>query len=576
LRTPCADYGLVKIAFVGKKVRMLHHLKAAWTLMAAYPWVMLVVFLLPSFVLYRMAQRPGMVARRHFLFGSMAGLMIVFYAGACLAYLSSSILLDQIEPNTLSVSWYFWKGEPLYHDMIQPQRYSLLYGPYLYIFTGMSQGLLGPSLFSSKLPPAIAALSSLLFMFLAVRRKSNSRLALYLSALQAAILLDLFTITAFWVRSDPFILMMVTLGLFAATLNGIAGPVLLGLSLGIAVNLKVHSFIYFLPALFLALRQKWSFPGIIAGAAATAAAAVFPFVAFHNISLVNYAALLKMAVGHGIVLDFVFWNIKSFLMPVLPCALLAAYWSLVAGKTGLRGFAREHGYFIVLLLTFLLLLAPASKNGSGPTHLMPLVPSLLFMGVRLAEPGPWQGRAPGKAGGILLTVAIAWVAACFLGGLTLGWYKVWKASREGAAEASSYINDVKTIVRDHPGNIVLAGTATNDSYPGTFSRYELVFEGMPVGIDPCALMDSKQAGFGEIDLPSFNSYLEKKYGRPAIWIIPKNSTPFSMPDWYAFCLLSNASFIPLYSRTFAGDFSKMYARTASSEYYDIYTPVDGK
>jgi hypothetical protein len=46
-----------------------------------------------------------------------------------------------------------------------------------------------------------------------------------------------------------------------------------------------------------------------------------------------------------------------------------------------------------------------------------------------------------------------------------------------------------------------------------------------------------------------------------------------MSNWYAEFSPANPHFEPLYPKTFTDDFAKMYVRSASTELYDIYTPV---
>jgi hypothetical protein len=87
-------------------------------------------------------------------------------------------------------------------------------------------------------------------------------------------------------------------------------------------------------------------------------------------------------------------------------------------------------------------------------------------------------------------------------------------------------------------------------------------------------VDFEHGGVGKIDLARLIGNLEKQHGRPVIWIIPKNSVPFSMPNWYSEYSSVNPHFEPLYPKAFSDDFAKMYTRSDSTAFYDIYTPVN--
>jgi len=556
---------------------MLHHLKQAWLTVAADPLLITLALLVPSFVLIRTGERPAgwsrLVAYRHHFFILLSALMIFLYLAMCGTYLFSHAFVDHIEPSVASVSWLFREGKPVYHDLIQPQRYSLLYGPYLYIFVGTSQAMLGPSVFSTKLPSAFAAVAAIALMFFAFCRKSTFRCAFYLTGLAATTLLGLFVGVLFWVRSDPLILLTVALGVFAMTLDGILGSILLGLSLGVGINLKIHACVYFLPLLYLAVRQ-WNIPKLIIAITTAALTAVLPFVVFPNISLNNYAGFLKMAAGHGFSLWLFSKNVELFLMLMLPLGLILVYEGFCLRDENQRRFGQQHGYIVAIIAACLIMFLPASKNGSGPAHLMSFVPVLVFVGARYLRSGPSAGDFSGRTGRIIGIVATAWIATCFLEWATwsVGWFYHYTLVREDSAK--SCIRDVQIIVRTHSGEVILAGIGSEDSYPNTEARMELVFAGMAPGIDPGALVDIAQSRLGQIDLARLVGDIEKQYDRRVIWIIPKNSIPFSMPNWYSEYSTVNPHFEPLYPRTFTDNFAKMYVRSASTAFYDIYTPVN--
>jgi len=557
---------------------VINHIMWALGNMAVHPGRLLVffffhplffklAFLSPFFALLwlaKLTKKPSLAAScGHYIFGCISALMILIYLFSIRNYLFSHAFSDHIEPDIASVSWFFWNGNAVYHNLVTQERYSLLYGPYLYVFIGFFQTMLGPNIFATKLPCALAATMALLLLFIAICRKSTWRRALCLTGLAAALLLS-FGFFSFWARSDPFILLAVALGVFATTQKGWLCPLLLGLSLGVAVNLKVHSLVYFLPLFLLAWRQKPSVAEIFACLSIAFVTMALPFVVFDNISLVNYFALLKMASHHGFGAWICLNNLGRFSMLILPAVIGMTFERMCVKNENLYSFKFQCSYFVAILLAFLLILPPASKFGSGPHHLIPFIPIIAFMGAFYLMPVPLLRSYSSKPMGIILMLALAWwVSSSIFNGI-IGGYDTNLFVRRNEDQARRCIIDVRRIVRDHPHYTVLAGTGSDDSYGVTFSRCELTFEGMPIGVDPGAMMDFEQSGLGHISLASLIGEIKKNYSAPALWIVPKNSPPFTTRSLYP-------SRNPVFADAFRTDFVKTYTRTETTEFFDIYS-----
>ena len=66
-------------------------------------------------------------------------------------YLVTTGYINHIGPQIASLSSSLYNGTELYHDLESFKRYSLLYGPYLYIFNNISMNFLSFSIYTSKL-----------------------------------------------------------------------------------------------------------------------------------------------------------------------------------------------------------------------------------------------------------------------------------------------------------------------------------------------------------------------------------------------------------------------------------------
>jgi hypothetical protein len=518
-----------------------------------HPLSMMMALLLPSLLLVlaldRLSLWPRLGDSRRKFFGAVAVVIGCLYVAAVLADLFSHVFIDHIEPAVTAISWLFWKGRLLYQSMASQERYSIPYGPYLYIIVALFQAALGPSIFASKLPGALAGLTSVTLLYITLRKSTSPSRALCWAGLAAALLLGFGNIS-FWTRPDPFILLSVVLGMLAATFTGIGGPLLLGLCGGVAVNLKIHAFAYFLPTLVLALRRRWKITGILCGLAVAAGAALLPFVAFHNILPANYVALLKIGSSRKFEIPICFQVLQRFVFMFLPVGLAAACRRLAPG---------QYLYLGAILLGFLLVLPVASLNGSGNYHLIPFIPSIALAGAQLPRPD-WNLRQITKPNVAILTIGCAWLATCLLAGLD-GACTTIRTSVAANDRARECEEDFKAIVRDYPGYVILAGEGSGETYPITYSRFVLAFAGMPIGVDPSVMMDYDNTGHGQLDFGRLVGGIKEEYKEPAIFVIPKNSAPFTM-----------YSAQHIFPDNFKADFAKSYILFNSTKFYDLYKP----
>ncbi len=488
-------------------------------------------------------------------------LMLAALGAAMWANLRSEAFADHVQPTVASISALFWRGEPVYHAVASPERYSLHYGPLLFAIVGSFQGLLGATVFATKLPATLAAMASLFFLHLAIARPGSRMEAWGWTGLAAAFFLHHFHL-AFAARGDAFILLAVALGLFFAACERSRSAVFLGICVGAAVNLKLHAFAYFLPVLVTAAGQNWSRRAKIGGWVVAGVTALLPFLIFPQVSLAHYADWLRVASKHGFGVEEYRGSLEWAAALAFP-ALFAACILVVRTEEFARRFLKgETAWLVALGLALLLILVPASKVGAGKHHLLPFVPVVMHFASRLASFSIVPFRFRG-AGPVLATaVAFSWIAGCSIAALHAANFII-NTARADSAEAERAQDDLLRLRSEHPDAVLLVAPSDDATYRHIFGRFRLVADGMPAGIDPCALMDFARGKAGAVDLRELSDVLAAKAGKQVLWVLPKAGEPFSMRTYYP-------PYGQLFSENVRADFHRDFARVRSTEFFDVY------
>jgi hypothetical protein len=312
----------------------------------------------------------------------LVGSVLTLLAAFCLAtsYLWVNFIINPYSTLYATTSWLFCLGQPIYSNVHAQEPYSLPYGPSGYMLVGCFQQALGPSVFSSKLAPFLATLGSWIFLYLALRSRVAWLSALALTALATALPLP-FDPIQFWPRTDPFLLLSVSGGLWAATRRGAWSLILLGFFIGFVINLKLYACVFFFLPIALAWRTYKS-PGrwVLAGLAGLVIA-LLPF-AWPNISMEDYVLALKVTARtrcmDGLGISYMEWAVMLSMIGLSPLFVN----QMEAGET-LALLRRNFDFLGALLLSFLVVIYPASKEGGGPHHLMPLIAVVIYLAAHL-------------------------------------------------------------------------------------------------------------------------------------------------------------------------------------------------
>jgi hypothetical protein len=331
---------------------------------------------------------------------------------------------------------------------------------------------------------------------------------------------------------------------------------LLGVATGLAVNIKLHGFAYLLPCWAVYVeRQGWK--GAALAVVMGAAAAILPFAVL-PLSFPNYIALVSKATSreHPLPLVLIVLEYAGFL--VLPAVL--AYALVRSRQPGvLRLLARRHGRLIVATAAAaVVVIFAATGSGAGQHHLMPFIP---FMAVVLVKLVDLHDRMPPVAPAPMwiTATATALVAGLVAASVTTSIRSV--VPQRNQFNATELIQDLRTVLSENPGETVAMGCGSDTSYDQTFYRTELAYAGQPGLIDPAALMDLQKAG---TQIPA-STLTALRRGEPGIWLIPRGEEPFTIHGFF-----NRQSRKDLFDAPFRAAFRENYVLRGHSRYFDIW------
>lgn len=477
--------------------------------------------------------------------------LLVFVAVA-VWYLRLEGFAGEVEPMVSSLSWLVQSGHPLYHDLQAAERYSVLYGPSVFLTNGLFLRLLGPSLLSVKLASALAGVGSLLCLYGALARRRYDLTAVGVTGL-ALLFYWSQGFAVYLVRPDALILFTVAFGLYLAVRVrrgfAVAG---LGVLLGFVINLKIHGGIYFLPVLALAWR-RWgarTLAGILGLGLLVAAA---PFCLHPQVSWPNYVLWLRNAMHHGLGWVTFAMTLRFAVFLALPLGAVLA----LRPEPG-SWLREQRGPVGALAVTLLMALAISNKPGAGLVHLLPVVPTALFLAGLAARDIPtaaWLdprrrlGRAAVLAVGITALLAGAVPA-----------YRAVRLVDWQCRDGRTLQGDLVEIMGTFPDlRIAMACGGEAASFRHTWLRPLLVFRDNPLLLDPISVMDCMRSGQ---DLPH-ETFDAMSAGLVDLWLVPRQEVPFDKANWYP-------PHAPVFSPRFIEHFRANYSPRGHSQYFDLW------
>jgi len=493
-------------------------------------------------------------ARRRLAIGFSLVVLAVFVAiGGW--YLALDGFAGEVEPLVSSLSWLVQHGQPLYHDIEAAQRYSVLYGPSVFLTNGLFLQILGPSLFSAKLASFLAVIGCLVFLYAALSRSSRDWLALLITSL-AALYFWTQGFAVYLVRPDALMLFALGLALYAAVkARRFTALATVAVMLGFAVNLKAHGVLYFLPVLAI-MGTRFGWRPVVLTVVSSAVVIIAPFVIHPQVSASNYIDWLRNALDHGLVTETIPATLRFtayLLLPLLSLLLVSPMRSVQL---------KRHAVVMGSLVpTFILTLVLAAKPGAGLVHLLPLVPTTLYLvGLLLRESlemapstpmtSPWISRR-----GILTAVLLT---AFFAGSVNA--YRAVRLVDWQVAQAPDLATDVREIMARYPDiTIGMACGGENSNFRYTWLRPLLVFANHPLLVEPIAVMECQLTGK---EMPN-ETFRALEQGVVSMWLVPRNQRPFDKLNWYA-------PHDPIFSARFIKHFESLHSPLGHSKYFDLW------
>jgi hypothetical protein len=539
---------------------LVHHLRYGFEALSERPTDWAFIFFIPVILVMfgcRHEKAPGRLKsliKPLVVAGSAAILIITIHMAVF--YMSMNFIDNSYATLFAMTSWLFHLGMPVYSDAAVPAPYSMPYGPYAYMLVSYCQQAFGPSIYASKMAPFLATLGSTIFLYLALRSRLAWPGALALTALANAMLAP-FEPLQYWPRPDPFLLLAVSGGLWASTRKGWA--IGLGFFIGLSINLKIYSIVYFfLPLACVWRRDKsvgsWTLAGLT-----TVLIAALPF-AMPNISIVDYLRIVEMDSHTSFrdysAMQYFEWCILLSMIGFSP--LFIHLWTTNETMASLR---RNCDLWCSLVLSLVLLGYPCCKI--DPHHLMPCVLVVTFLAACLfadISSRPFLDRSPH-----LIPFSMVLSVAVFTGlNVAVQDISQVKQSKPKELLAVEQIQDIVQIYRAKMPCILLNASGdvgrTQDPY---FYRSILVFNGMPEGIDTTASMDYKAFSGREPNLDAVVEEIRSTYHRPIVWICAKNTIPFSLTSYFT-------PQGPVFSDKFLNDFHREFKLSGHSACFDLY------
>jgi hypothetical protein len=467
------------------------------------------------------------------------------------AYGFHAVYRDHTEPAVAFRAWMLLKEGASSLYLTEDSDLYLLnhYGPMTYILGAISQFLFGPSILASKLPNFAATVLSILFFATFVYRRYGAN---YVPV--AVLILNcfiLFTAPAYlMVKTDSMVLMLITFSLLATTFDqkgqrSWLPPLLIAITVGISVNLKVFSFIFFVPVAIFYCRQRWMMTWPIMALISVIVFAV-PFV-FFEFSFLNYMnSLLSISAVRS--LDFGQLPIALryslvFMISILPL--------VIAGFLGRieRDDLLYFGLFVLFyaLSMYFLLIAGRLKYDM---FFFPVALDLLIRFIKALE--PYRK---------IHTSIIAFVCIGFLIVMVTPQKRMLRAfdsdrwMLDAATEVSKIINDesAKTIEMGYGSDIAR-------TYRASFAKPLLAFVGNRMIVDGHSDVERDFAG-----LPMNQAKTDYiRQCRTDLWLIPKGEEPFTLESYYQDKLRH------IFSDDFRAAFLAIYEKQESRNFFDIW------
>ena len=494
-----------------------------------------------------------------YLFPLSIGIILIYFLIVVL-YVLSPLYLDHGESSVSVLGFLLNENYELYPSLISGNFYGVPYGPVLYLLQKWFYIVLGYSIEASKLVGVLCSILSFIVLYFAINDRYNPKKYLYLIAYIPFVFLQ-FSSWTFWNRSEPMIMFFIGLALLGIRQKNIFfSLVLLSLSYGLAVNLKITSVFYMLPIFLLSLRRKsvWFHASVIC---LSLLIVVLPFL-YKNISFSNYLDFIRLAKNEKMYFSLFHECLRlSFLYYIIPTILFLLY--LSKHKEHLRYvFLKYKLPLIALFVCLAAVMIMGAKAGGGKLYMLPFMPLFVYFWSKLIniEFDSQSLKISSTKSLIILSLIIGLTFSTLPTSALKSGYMLLRFSKNLKKDAipRQVIDDLRSIDKQYPDFTIHMGIGECKNYNYTFYRSALVFMGNPYFIDFPAYMAYQNSKM--LDKKQLAQIFEAC--KIDIWLVPKDNVPFRMMNW------SDGK--ALFDQQLRNSFLNNYQQIDSSKFFDIF------
>jgi len=495
---------------------------------------------LAFFFFYKRGQAPTLAKQKYFFIVVCLSLNFLLVTG--LIYFLTPSYLNYIEVAVADISEYWTKNHPLYTEVLSQDRYSILYGPWLFIANGFIQMVGFATIQASKLFGFLNLLTSLGMCWFLLGPKLKPKDKVMGLGLISLVFLG-FNNFSYVNRADSFLIAYV-LGAFCLLEIDSPSPlplIFISALIGLSTATKIHGFVYFLPAVIFYFEKNQknisslSALGTVLGIFTLGAAfSLLPFL-LPSVSFENYFLWLRSASKHGLSFKLFAYNL-SYCIPYI----LALYFC---------GFTHRYKFTFV---SFCLSLFAASifgcLVGGGAYHLLPLLAPIMIFVIRECF------LFPEKVNGVSRVFLTSFFIALLYDGL-ISQKVMINYFREIPVQIEQ-VSEIKKLQEKYQGPMELGYGDNSQIEWSYYSPYVLAHGGSLI-VENSALMDMGYSGL-EIPQKTFDA-LENCL--VPIFILPRGENPWRAVSGFG---------LRLFSERWIKVFSKNYKPLESTHYYTVY------
>jgi hypothetical protein len=331
--------------------------------------------------------------------------------------------------------------------------------------------------------------------------------------------------------------------LLAFRASSLLAGVGIGVLAGLATGLKLHGFIYMIPAAATALARAKTLRGrvitVIIGSACAVASALVPYLE-NGVSITGYLRFLRVELDSGFSSSLFVGNLKFISVLMVPLVGILIWRKPVLNSPD-RWLLAALGISVAMTAVI------GATRGAGEYHLLPLFPTFIYGIALVCESSKTEAKE--LAAFIFVSFFLGYGPQFFWQLRALGYMY------QGAAPIErEYAAELKTILGSYPDAQI--GISDLEHFSSYFYRVFSVWNGRPLDIDFSAWMDLAYVGVSEKHIVR----LVEKCTVPT-WILPLG-TPFTMSNWY--------NGLPLLSESFRTTFLANYRQIESGSAYQVW------